>query len=109
MVLSSGCSSLVSCYKGVYAVLTGCSVTLCSPVTLPQALLTAAGGSTEDASSSALTAAAGSSSSSSNVLQRIPAWLRSCRQDLEKGLSRVAAGTAAPAEAVGLWTALAQV
>jgi hypothetical protein len=43
------------------------------------------------------------------VLQRIPTWLRSCRQDLERGLSRVAAGTAAPAEAVGLWTALAQV
>jgi hypothetical protein len=66
----------------------------------------AAGGSTgEDASTPAAAAAGGSSS----VLQRIPAWLRGCRQDLERGLSRVAAGTAAPAEAVGLWTALAQV
>lgn len=37
-------------------------------------------------------------------------WLRGgLRVDLERGLSRVAAGTAAPAEAVTLWRVLAQV
>jgi hypothetical protein len=43
------------------------------------------------------------------VLQQLPRWLASSRQDLERALSRVAAGTAAPAEAVGLWSTLAQV
>jgi hypothetical protein len=48
-------------------------------------------------------------SSPSPVLQRLPQWLASTRQDLERALARVGAGTAAPAEAVGLWTKLAQV
>lgn len=47
--------------------------------------------------------------SSSSVLQHLPKWLSSTRQDLERALARVAAGTAAPAEAVGLWSRLAQV
>jgi hypothetical protein len=44
-----------------------------------------------------------------SVLQQLPKWLSSTRQDLERALARVAAGTAAPAEAVGLWSRLAQV
>lgn len=44
-----------------------------------------------------------------SVLQQLPKWLSSARQDLERALARVAAGTAAPAEAVGLWSMLAQV
>ena len=50
-----------------------------------------------------------SSSSNAPVLQALPKWLSSTRQDLERALARVAAGTAAPSEAVGLWTKLAQV
>jgi len=45
----------------------------------------------------------------SPVLQQLPSWLSGSRQDLERALARVAAGTAAPAEAVGLWTKLSQV
>jgi hypothetical protein len=48
-------------------------------------------------------------SAPSPVLQRLPQWLAGTRQDLERALARVGAGTAAPAEAVGLWTKLAQV
>lgn len=44
-----------------------------------------------------------------SVLQQLPLWLSSGRQDLERALARVAAGTAAPAEAVKLWTRLAEV
>lgn len=51
----------------------------------------------------------GSSSGAASVLQHLPKWLSSTRQDLERALARVAAGTAAPVEAVGLWSRLAQV
>jgi hypothetical protein len=43
------------------------------------------------------------------VLQKVTHWLAHSRQDLERALARVAAGTAAPAEAVGMWSTLAQV
>lgn len=51
----------------------------------------------------------GGSGSPCAVLQQLPQWLAAGRQDLERALARVAAGTAAPAEAVKLWTRLAEV
>eukprot|EP00775_Hariotina_reticulata_P004121 gene4121-4367_t len=44
----------------------------------------------------------------SSVLTLLPAWLSGLRLDLERVLTRVTAGTAAPAEAVGLWSTLVQ-
>jgi len=46
---------------------------------------------------------------SRSVLSLLPAWLSGLRLDLEKVLTRVTAGTAAPAEAAGLWSTLVQV
>jgi hypothetical protein len=43
------------------------------------------------------------------LLRRAVAWLRSSRVDLERALSRIAAGTAAPSELVTLLQALLEV
>ena len=70
------------------------------PTLLPlQALLSASQGASDG----------GNSSSSSKQLTTLRSWLKSQRSDLERCLSRITAGTAAPAEAVALWTTLAMV